>query len=138
MRKSLLTLAVIVLITIVYMQAQPAVQVYGYDGCDQSMTTNHFWINPQEQVSVQLDFSNCLPEDFGQLLVFGYRTTEHRSRQFTVKDKMYLCVDDGVSEECSFDSLLTSVERGIVEYSATNMHKNKAIKVRLRSVLLDP
>lgn len=62
------------------------------DGCNHTMTTNHFMLAPGEEATVEIDLSGCdqAGVDFDDLLVFAYRTSKNRSRQLTAKDRVEL------------------------------------------------
>jgi hypothetical protein len=110
------------------------VRTWGYEDCEQTMTTDHFVVEPQEEISISLELSGCDEADLGQLVYFGYKTTKNRSRQIDEKDKILLSIDGAAALG------LVRVKAEAKEYilSVENLHKNKPATVRLRSSLLQP
>jgi hypothetical protein len=96
------------------------------------MSTNHFILTPQTEVTIVIDLTGCSPEDVGPFFFFGYRTSNAWSRQFKDKDKMLLSVGD----ESALSFVRTEVGAELVVLKAENLHKNKDLKIRLRSEAL--
>lgn len=108
--------------------------------CHQTMTTNHFELAPGESVEIDLDLTGCSDGQLGNLLYFGYRTTNNSSKPLSSRDKIKLTLldeSDNVSLTSTSGSILTDVERPTTcRLLAKNMNSRKTLKIRLRSSIL--
>ena len=129
--------------------ASQDVVTYVWDaGCNHTMTTNHFVLPAQGTAEVYVDLSKCSDEQLGSLLFFGYKTTKNRSRQLTSKDKIalymtavYLSGNLSTPEQSDSGSLLVDVASAKAQgcrLMVKNKSRNKEIKIRLRSQLVQP
>ena len=117
------------------------------DGCNHTMTTNHFMLAPGSEAKVEIDRSKCTDAQIGSLLFFGYNTTKTHSRQLSAKDKVQLSMS-AVYDSGSFSPPETSVTGAmlvdVASFRAKGCHlkvKNnnrKELKLRLRSQLIAP
>jgi hypothetical protein len=113
------------------------VYYWNYPGCQYSMTTNHFELPPGASVSISLDLSQCVGEDVGLLLFFGYNTTKTRSRQFSSRNRMFLSITDSSGEELASSddgSVIIEQKPGMtLTLHAQNLNRSKVLKIRLQS-----
>jgi hypothetical protein len=107
------------------------VYTWGYEGCEHTMSTNHFTLEPGDEVSLDVDLSLCEPEDLGGFLFFGYYATKTKSRQLKPKHKIFLSIE---GEESSVDGhvFITLDEGRVLTLTAKNTGR-KAARLRLRS-----
>ena len=122
------------------------VNSYGYDGCDHTVSTNHFELAPGELLYLELDLSQCLPDDLQGMLYFGYKTTRNSSRPLQIKDGIELRIlDPTTGEEIDYAAYDGYNGAGKLEHvyiqlesgghmllSAQNTSRNKTRKIRLR------
>jgi hypothetical protein len=107
------------------------------DGCEHTMTTNHFDLVAGRTVEIHIDLSICAPDQLGGLLVYGYKTTRNSSRQLTRQDNVLFTVVDETSRSESstpdgYLMLQLAQPTRLVIY-AQNTSRTKPITVRLRS-----
>lgn len=146
MKITFLTLVGLLFLTTPLALAAPedmVVTSYGYEGCDHTVSTNHFDLAAGEVAFMSLDFSQCRPEDLRGLLYFGYNTTRNSSRPITLKDKVELRILDPVTgEEINYEdfdgigggnfAFIQLATGGPMLFSATNVNRGKPRRVRLR------
>ena len=108
--------------------------------CHHTMTTNHFELAPGESVEFDLILTGCSPQELGDLLYFGYRTTKNSSRLLTNRDKIQLTMLDDSSNQLLLSnsgSIFAGLEAPTTcRVTAKNMNARKTIKIRLRSSVL--
>lgn len=118
---------------------------YGYPGCDHTVTTNHFVLEPGETFQFTLDFSACTDTYLGGMLYYGYETKRTWSRPLEIKDGVELKILDPRSgSEISYEDyngyngagklehvFIELPGNGIQAFSAQNTRR-QPIKIRLR------
>jgi len=111
--------------------------VTAYDqGCEHTMTTNHFELAPGESIEIDLDLTACYPEQIGGLMFYGYRTTRAQSTPLTERDNLRLIVADSLGNEIISTSGSIYTEPSgpqVCKLYAQNTHPKKSITIRLRS-----
>jgi hypothetical protein len=107
-----------------------------YGACEELMSTNHFELPPGESVGINVDLTECTPEQLGGFLFFGYKTNKTSSRTLTSKDRILLtCTDLRTGETVSSNSgsiYLEVDEPGGFVLEAVNMGR-KTTTIRPRS-----
>ena len=107
------------------------VYTWGYEGCETTMSTNHFVLPAGAEVYLDVDLSRCEPEDLGGFLFFGYYTMKNSSRQLKPKHEIFLSIE-GEGSSLDGSIFITLDEGDVMRLIARNTH-NKTAKLRLRS-----
>ena len=106
------------------------------DGCEHTMTTNHFELHPGQSVELQLDFRQCSQDRLGGLLYFGYKTTRNSSKPLTARDRVALTMIDNTTQHRSDSadgSLFSQLDSPTMCTLIAKNNGRKTIKIRLRA-----
>jgi hypothetical protein len=115
------------------------VYAFGEPGCEYMMSTNVFELGPGESVMIELDVSECTPQQLGTFLYYGYSIKgKKKSVPLTSDDNVRLTCTDTTSLDETITGggpILMELESPTVfTLSAKNMRR-RGMKVRLRSNL---
>lgn len=106
------------------------------EGCEHTMTTNHFELASGESVEIDLNLTECREANLGGLFYMGYKTTKNSSKPLVTRDRMRLRLvntETGETRESTDGSLFTQVvDPAVCRLYAENTGR-KTIKVRLYS-----
>ena len=115
------------------------VYAFGDPGCEYMMSTNIFELDPGESVVIDLDVSQCTPQQLGSFLYYGYHIKgKNKSVPLTANDDVLLtCTNMRSLEEMSTNGgpmLMELQAPTVLTLYAENLNR-KRMKVRLRTNL---
>jgi hypothetical protein len=137
MRSALFCLPILVLVATGARASDPPHVMTWDPGCEHMMSTGYFELPPGQSVEIPLDFSQCAPEQLGDLIVYGYRLGKNSAPQLTARDNVRFTVTEqatGATTSSDTGYLVTPLATtGYCVLRTQNISQRKSLTVSLRS-----